>query len=63
MNPPLVLADEPTGNLNTQTSDEIVEVLRRFNAQARNDASRRYPDRIEGIVDGRIVRDHPVERR
>ena len=29
--PPLVLADEPTGNLDTQTADEIFHLLRQIN--------------------------------
>ena len=31
--PPLVLADEPTGNLDTKSSDEIFELMRRFNRE------------------------------
>ena len=31
--PPLVLADEPTGNLDTASADEVFELMRRFNRE------------------------------
>jgi lipoprotein-releasing system ATP-binding protein len=66
--PALVLADEPTGNLDTHTSDEIFALLRRIAAEEGGTFllvthDRRLAercDRIVTLVDGRIVSD---ERR
>ena len=33
MNPSLLLADEPTGNLDTKSADEVFALLRRFNQE------------------------------
>ena len=61
--PPLVLADEPTGNLDTGSADEVFRLLRRFN-QERGTAflvvthDSRLADRCDRriqLVDGRIV--------
>ena len=65
MNPPMVLADEPTGNLDTHTADDIFELLRRFNREQHTALlivthdprlAARCDRRIE-LVDGRIVSD------
>jgi len=61
-NPELILADEPTGNLDPQTSMEIMEVLRDINAQgntilmATHDYSMimRYPSRTLKLEDQKL---------
>ncbi len=63
MGAPLVLADEPTGNLDTRTADEIFALLREFNREQRtaflivtHDARLAAGcDRRIELVDGRIV--------
>ncbi len=65
MQPPLVLADEPTGNLDTHSADRIFELLRQVNQEQRTAflvvthdprlAAR--CDRIIELVDGMIVSD------
>jgi lipoprotein-releasing system ATP-binding protein len=60
--PRLVLADEPTGNLDTASSDEVFELMRRFNRDLATTFlvvthDHRIADRCERvieIVDGRI---------
>ncbi|HEY3446300.1 MAG TPA: ABC transporter ATP-binding protein [Myxococcales bacterium] len=66
-NPPLVLADEPTGNLDTVSADEVFGLLRRFNRErgtsfvivTHDPRLARRTDRIVELVDGRIVSDQP----
>jgi lipoprotein-releasing system ATP-binding protein len=65
MEPKIVLADEPTGNLDTQTADDVFSLLREVNQRQkvtflvvthdRRLAER--TDRIIELVDGRIVSD------
>ncbi len=65
--PQLVLADEPTGNLDTLTSDSIFEMLRRFNRErgtallivTHDPRLAARCDRIVNLVDGRIATDQP----
>ncbi len=62
-NPPLVLADEPTGNLDTRNADEIFALLRRLNETkgialllvTQDPRLAQRCDRIIEVVDGRIV--------
>jgi lipoprotein-releasing system ATP-binding protein len=68
LNPPLVLADEPTGNLDTASSDEVFALLRRMHAElnisfvivTHDPRLAARCDRIIELVDGRIERDHPI---
>jgi lipoprotein-releasing system ATP-binding protein len=65
LSPPLVLADEPTGNLDRQSSDEVFVLLRRLHAErgiafviVTHDASlAQRCDRVVELVDGRIHAD------
>lgn len=69
-NPSIVLADEPTGNLDSKNSEDIIELLK--------DSNKRYnqtlivithdenialqADRVIAIEDGKIVRDEVIKR-
>lgn len=63
LNPPLVLADEPTGNLDTAAANAVFELMRRVNATqgttfllvTHNLELARRCDRIVDLVDGRIA--------
>lgn len=62
-NPTIVLADEPTGNLDSKASDEIVELLKKSNwdynqtiIMITHDMEiAKYADRIIKLEDGKIV--------
>ncbi len=62
-NPAIILADEPTGNLDSKSSNEIVELLRKSNKEynqtiimiTHNMEIAQIADRIIKIEDGKIV--------
>lgn len=64
-NPALLLADEPTGNLDSENSKEIISLLRYFNKQynqtviiiTHDERIALSCDRVIAIEDGRITRD------
>lgn len=63
-NPTIILADEPTGNLDSKSSDEIVELLRKSNKEYKqtiimithNIEIAKCADRIIQMEDGKIVK-------
>lgn len=66
--PALILADEPTGNLDRQNSAEIIELLKMFNRQhsqtllviTHDENIALQADRILVVEDGRIMRDETL---
>ncbi|MEO8277773.1 MAG: ABC transporter ATP-binding protein [Thermoanaerobaculia bacterium] len=68
--PAILLADEPTGNLDSKVSEEIMAILQELNAQGRTVITithepdiAQFAQRIVAFKDGRIVSDEPVKSR
>ena len=69
--PAVVLADEPTGNLDSKNSREIIELLKLSNQMygqtliviTHDEQIALQADRIISVEDGRIVRDEVIRRR
>ncbi len=66
--PQLLLADEPTGNLDSHTGTEIMEMLRGFNRELgmtvvmvthERALAERYVQRMIFLADGKVVDDRP----
>ncbi len=63
----IVLADEPTGNLDTENGKEVFRLMREFNKDdgvtflvvTHDLALAMYADRIVHVIDGKIASDHP----
>lgn len=68
--PSIVLADEPTGNLDSKNSHEIVELLERMNREynqtlimiTHDESIALQARRIIAIEDGKIVRDEVISK-
>ncbi|WP_294750931.1 ABC transporter ATP-binding protein [uncultured Ruminococcus sp.] len=68
--PAIVLADEPTGNLDSRNSQEIVELLKLSNQKynqtliiiTHDENIALQADRILAIEDGRIIRDEVIRK-
>lgn len=65
-NPSLILADEPTGNLDPDTSDDIISLLWRISRESKTavfmathnyNLLEKFPSRIIRCVDGRVIED------
>jgi putative ABC transport system ATP-binding protein len=63
--PKLILADEPTGNLDTNHGDEVMKMLQQLNAEGstivmvtHSPAHADYASRSVSMLDGRILQQH-----
>ena len=67
--PVVILADEPTGNLDSKSGQEIMTIFQRLNAEGRTiilvthePKIARYAGRILHFLDGRLVREEIARR-
>jgi len=67
--PALILADEPTGNLDSRTSVEVMEIFQRLNRErgitlvlvTHEPDIAQYAQRVVVFKDGKISKDYPVD--
>jgi putative ABC transport system ATP-binding protein len=70
-NPGLILADEPTGNLDSRTSVEVMEIFQRLSRErgitlvlvTHEPDIAEYAERVVVFKDGKISRDYQIEER
>ncbi len=69
-NPAIILADEPTGNLDSKTSVDVMSVFQELNEQGKTiilvtheDDISHYANRSIVLRDGKIISDKPVNKR
>ena len=67
--PPILLADEPTGNLDTRNSREIMHLLKRLNGEGmtvimvtHSQECAEHADRLLQISDGKLVKDNHIDQ-
>jgi putative ABC transport system ATP-binding protein len=67
--PALILADEPTGNLDSRSTEEVLAVFERLNRHGHTVVMITHEDdvaaharRLIRLADGRIVEDHEIDR-
>ena len=68
--PPIILADEPTGNLDSSTSNEIMKLLQELNAVGQtiimvthNSENLRFTERCIHLRDGKIQKEYAVTNK
>ncbi|CAM3696490.1 ABC transporter ATP-binding protein [Rheinheimera salexigens] len=70
INPALILADEPTGNLDSKNSEEVMLMLRQLNSEGttivmvtHSEHESRYASRIVRMLDGQIITERALEAK
>ena len=68
IDPKLILADEPTGNLNSEQGTDVMSLLKTLNEEGttivqvtHSETNARYAGRILHLLDGEIEKEEKVE--
>ncbi len=68
--PAIILADEPTGNLDSKSGKQVMEILQKLNNEGKTvilvtheEYTSKHADRIVKLLDGKVVMDEQVEER